>query len=280
MIAVTPPRHKHHTLPYAQLPGIRPPAMKSNVLLVDYDKEELDTLSGYLNDSYQLFTASHERAVMRIIETHPIHLIISSIELIDTDGSQLCAQLKSSAQYSHIPIILVLAGGAIPSRLKSLESGADAYIERPLSREYIKAQIKNLIANRARIKDYFAHNLFAYTDAHTCSKNNEVFLNRLNTLISHHLPNPDLDVDLLARLMNMSRPTLYRKIKCLSDLTPNELITIARLKRAADLISAADHKIFEIAKMVGFNSRSNFGKAFFKQFNVTPTAFQQLKKGL
>jgi AraC-like DNA-binding protein/CheY-like chemotaxis protein len=253
--------------------------MKNNVLLVDHDKEELDILSGYLNDTYELFTARNERTVMRTIETHSIHLIISSIELIDTDGSKLCAQLKSSAHYSHIPVILLLAGGAIPSRLKSLESGADAYIERPLSGEYIRAQIKNLIANRARIKDYFAHTLFAYTDARICSKTNEGFLNRLNDLISDHLPNPDLDVDLLARLMNMSRPTLYRKIKCISNLTPNELITIARLKRAAELISTADHKIFEVAKMVGFNSRSNFGKAFFKQFNVTPTAYQQLKKG-
>ena len=264
MIAATPLPRRDHT---------------SNVLLVDHDKEELDTLSGYLKDSYELFTARNERAVMRTIENHPIHLIISSIELTDTDGSKLCAQLKSSAHYSHIPVILLLAGSATPSRLKSLESGADAYIERPLSREYIKAQIKNLIANRARIKDYFAHTLSAYTETPTCSKNNEVFLTRLNSLISTHLPDPDLDVDLLARQMNMSRPTLYRKIKCISDLTPNELINRARLKKAAELITSADHKIFEIAKMVGFNSRSNFGKAFFKQYNVTPTAYQQTLTG-
>jgi AraC-like DNA-binding protein len=110
----------------------------------------------------------------------------------------------------------------------------------------------------------------------TCSKEDEAFLNRLNDLISVNLRNIDLNVDLLARLMNMSRPTFYRKTKCISDLTPNELINVARLNRAAELISTARYKIFEVVKMAGFNSQSNFGKAFLKQFGVTPTQYQHL----
>jgi AraC-like DNA-binding protein len=109
----------------------------------------------------------------------------------------------------------------------------------------------------------------------TFSRENEAFLSRLNNLISDNLRNMDLSVDILARLMNMSRPTFYRKIKCLSDLTPNELINTARLNKAAELISTSDFKVFEVTKMVGFNSQSNFGKAFMKQFNVTPTEFQK-----
>ena len=266
------------TVTIPRLPGIRCQAPKSNLLLVDRDEKELDTLAGYLNGTYGLFTAWDERGVMKAIETQSIHLIISNIELGDTDGSLLCAQLKSSMHYSHIPVILLIAKDTIPSRLKSLESGADAYIERPLYPEHIKAQIKNLIANRTRIKDYFAHSLFAHMNTMTCSKADEVFLNNLNGFISAHLPNPDFDVDLLARLMNISRPTLYRKIKCISELTPNDLINVARLNRAAEMISTTEHRIFEIAKMVGFNSRSNFGKAFFKQFHVTPTKYLQMKK--
>jgi AraC-like DNA-binding protein len=109
------------------------------------------------------------------------------------------------------------------------------------------------------------------------SKENEKFLHKLNDYISGHLQNTDLDVDTLARLMNMSRPTFYRKLKCVSDLTPNELINVARLNKAAELISTTAYKVCEIAKMVGFNSQSNFGKAFLKRFNVTPTEYQQMK---
>ncbi|MHA4806830.1 helix-turn-helix domain-containing protein [Flavitalea flava] len=249
-----------------------------NVLLVDHNKPELDKLHEYLADMCDLFTARTETAITKMMETHPIHLIIISIELNYADGAEVCTRLKSSLHYSHIPVILLIPSDKNANRIKSLQSGADAHIERPFSREYLLAQIKNTLSNRSRIKDYFAHSLFAHMSTVSSSKENEEFLNKLNDFISANLPNIELNVDLLARLMNMSRPTLYRKIKCISDLTPNELINVARMNRAAELISDANYKIFEIAKMVGFNSRSNFGKAFLKQFNLTPTEYQRMKK--
>ena len=76
--------------------------------------------------------------------------------------------------------------------------------------------------------------------------------------------------------MNMSKPTLYRKIKSISDLTPNELINITRLKRAAELLTEGHYKIYEIAEMVGFGSQTNFGRNFLKQFGMSPTDYQNM----
>jgi AraC-like DNA-binding protein len=104
------------------------------------------------------------------------------------------------------------------------------------------------------------------------------FNKKLNDLIAGHLHNRSLNVDMLASLMNMSRPTFYRKIKTITDLTPNELINLARLKQAAELLGSGNYKVYEIACMVGFHSQSSFGKAFIKQFKVTPTQYQQMKK--
>jgi len=247
-------------------------APAGTILLAGRDKNELNTLSRLLADSYDVLTAQNERTALYMLETRSIHLVISNMDMGLTDGGKLCAQLKASEQYAHIPLILLLAGGS--SRIKGLESGADICMESPLSGEYLRAQIKNLLTNRARIKDYFAHSLFAHMTS--SSKEKEKFLHKLNDFISHNLPNIDLDVDTLAKLMNMSRPTFYRKLKSVSDLTPNELINVARLNRAAELISTTGHKVCEIAKMVGFNSQSNFGKAFLKRFHATPTEYQQM----
>ena len=106
----------------------------------------------------------------------------------------------------------------------------------------------------------------------------KAFIAKLNALIGANLAKTDLNVDVLARLMYMSRPTFYRKVKCVSDFTPNELINTARLTKAASLLAWGDHKISEVASMVGFHSQSNFGKAFIKQFKVTPTRYQRLRK--
>ena len=104
------------------------------------------------------------------------------------------------------------------------------------------------------------------------------FIKKLNDFLFENIQNSSLNVNLLAKSLYMSRPTLYRKIKAITDLTPNELIHMARLKQAADLLESADYKVFEIAQMVGFNSQSTFGKAFIKHFKVTPTEYQLMNK--
>jgi len=101
------------------------------------------------------------------------------------------------------------------------------------------------------------------------------FNHRLYNVIGANLHNKNLNVSLLAKSMNMSRATLYRSIKTLNGITPNTLIKHARLKRAAELLTSGKYKIFEIAKMVGFNSQNSFGRSFAKQFKVTPTEYQR-----
>jgi len=85
-------------------------------------------------------------------------------------------------------------------------------------------------------------------------------------------------VEQVANLMNMSKPTLYRKVKAISNLTINELINITRLKAAVRLLEEADYKIYEVAAMVGYSSQSHLGRNFLKQFGTTPTEYQQARR--
>jgi len=173
-----------------------------------------------------------EKRGLAIIETHSIQLIISDIKMPVMDGLEFCNQLKSSLNCSHIPIILLTAKNTLQSKIQGLEVGADAYIEKPFSPEHLKAQIKNLLGNRNKIKEYFATSPLAHMSSMAYSKADEDFLGKLNEFIFNNIENPNLDVDLLAKIMNMSRPTLYRKIKEISDLTPTELVGVARLKKS------------------------------------------------
>ncbi|MCW3092498.1 MAG: response regulator [Ferruginibacter sp.] len=252
--------------------------METTILLVDDNKEILTFLSKDLQEEYVVFTARNGKEGLKIIEEHSIQLIISDIKMPAMNGFEFCNHLKTSLNCSHIPIILLTAKNTLQSKIEGLQVGADAYIEKPFSPEHLKAQIKNLLANRNKIKEYFAISPLAHMSSMAYSKADEDFLGRLNDFIFSNIENPDLDVDLLARVMNMSRPTLYRKIKEISDLTPSELVSVARLKKAAELLITGEYKIFEVAIMAGFHSQSSFGKAFLKQFKVTPTEFQLLKK--
>lgn len=252
--------------------------MNPVVLLVDDNEEILDFLSDDLSDKYKVLRAVNGNDALEILNKETVHLVISDVMMPGIDGYQLCREIKTNIDYSHIPVILLTAKNTLQSKIVGLEHGADAYIEKPFSPEYLHVQIANLLINRNKIKEHFANSPLAHIKSMANSKADEEFLEQLNHHIYENIENTELDVEQLAKMMNMSRPTFYRKIKVVSDLTPNELINLARLKKAAELLAEGNYKIYEVAGMVGYNSQTNFGRSFLKQFGITPRDYLNIKQ--
>ena len=251
--------------------------MKPVILLVDDNEEILDFISEELSEKYTILKALNGQEALNVLGEEAIHLVVSDVMMEVMDGFELCKRIKTNFEHSHIPVILLTAKNSLQSKIQGLEIGADAYIEKPFSPEHLQVQIANLISNRNKIKDYFAKSPLVHIKSMAYSKADEVFLESLNEVIQKNLENADLDVEHLAKVMNVSRPTLYRKIKAISDLTPSELIHISRLKKAAELLANTDFKVYEVADKVGYASQNNFGRSFLKQFGMPPTEYQKIK---
>ncbi len=252
--------------------------MQPVLLIVDDEEDILELLESILESKYKVLKASNGTEALQVISDEAVHLIISDVMMPDMDGFELCKRVKSGVEYSHIPVILLTAKNTIQAKVEGLELGADAYIEKPFSKEYLLAQIHSLLTNRAMIREYFSSSPLVHIKSIAHTRADEKFLIQLNSSIQDHMEDLDLDVEKLARIMNMSRITLYRKIKAVSDMTPLELINITRLKKAAELLANADYKIYEVADMVGYSSQSNFARNFLKQFKMTPTDYMQSKR--
>lgn len=246
---------------------------KPAIIVVEDNVEILMYLSRELSWSYNIFRATDGQQAVELMQRENIQLVISDIMMPVMDGIELCRKMKNDVQFSHIPIILLTAKNSINSKIEGLEVGADAYIEKPFSLDHLAAQITNLIHNRNIIKEYFARSPLTQIKGIAFSKPDKEFLEQLNTIITSQIADSNLDVDLLSSLMNMSRPTLYRKIKGISDMTPNELINLSRLKRAAELLAENKYKINEVADMVGYSIPTNFSRDFQKQFGVSPSGY-------
>jgi ligand-binding sensor domain-containing protein/signal transduction histidine kinase/DNA-binding response OmpR family regulator len=254
---------------------------KPVILIVEDNVEILNYLGRELNTSYNVMRALDGQQAIGLLQKENVHLVISDIMMPVMDGIELCRRMKNDVQFSHIPIILLTAKNSINAKIEGLEVGADAYIEKPFSLDHLAAQITNLINNRNIIKEYFARSPLTHIKGIAFSKADKQFLERLNGIISKRIADSSLDVDLLSSAMNMSRPTLYRKIKGISDMTPNELINLSRLKKAAELLAENKYKINEVADMVGYSIPTNFSRDFQKQFGVSPTNYiAKLQKGL
>jgi ligand-binding sensor domain-containing protein/signal transduction histidine kinase/DNA-binding response OmpR family regulator len=243
------------------------------ILLVEDNQDIREFIADKLIKDFHVVQAVNGQEALDILKDRSIHLIISDIMMPIMDGYELCKAVKDNLEYTHIPIILLTAKNTLQSKIEGLEVGADAYLEKPFSPDHLLTQISNLLSSRDKIKNYFASSPLVHIKSMAYNKADEAFLEKLNEAINKNIDNKSLDVDQLADIMNMSRPTLYRKIKAISNLSPHELINITRLKKAAELLVEGNYKIFKIASMTGFSSQAQFGRCFVKQFGMTPSEY-------
>ncbi len=245
---------------------------KPTILVADDHLEILNFIADDLSDEYNIVKATDGKKALEQLGLQEVDLIVSDVMMPNIDGFELCAQLKENIKYNHIPFIILTAKNSLQSKIEGLEYGADAYIEKPFSPSFLQAQIASLLRNRRNVKAHYRETAIQplAVEPTEFNKSDHDFLDKLNSFILKNINEQGLCVDFLADRMHMSRPTLYRKIKSLSDLSPNELINLTRLKKAAILLREGNYKVYEISSMVGFSSSSHFIRNFQKQFGVSP----------
>tara|TARA_R110002049_G_scaffold302258_1_gene494976 strand:- start:34117 stop:38082 length:3966 start_codon:yes stop_codon:yes gene_type:complete len=245
------------------------------ILLAEDNSDVSSFLFDELSESYNIIVVKNGNEAWKLLQKHQVNLIISDVMMPIMDGIEFCRLVKQTEQTRHIPFVLLTAKGSLNAKIEGLDLGADAYITKPFSMQHLLVQISSLIKNRRIILEHFSSSPLAHLQSLDNSNIDKVFLNKLNVIIEKNIGDSSLSVDKLAQQMNMSRSTLYRSISEISDLSPNELINMSRLKKAAHLIKTTDLKLYEIADKVGYKSQSSFGRSFLKTFGKTPSEFEK-----
>lgn len=246
---------------------------KPMILVVEDNPDMLAFIRKQLTTEYSVLTAMNGIEALAVLDNHYVNLVVSDVMMPQMDGFELCKTIKSDLSYSHIPVVLLTAKTNIQSKIEGLELGADAYIEKPFSVEYLLANISSLIHNREKLRQTFAKSPFVAANTMALTKADEEFIWKLNDIIQANLHNPEFSMEDMADALKMSRSSFYRKIKGVLDLSPNEYLRLERLKQAAQLLKEGKSRVNEICYTVGFNSPSYFSKCFLKQFGVLPKDF-------
>ena len=246
---------------------------KPMILVVEDNPDMLAFVRKQLTTEYSVLTAMNGIEALAVLDNHYVNLVVSDVMMPQMDGFELCKTIKSDLSYSHIPVVLLTAKTNIQSKIEGLELGADAYIEKPFSVEYLLTNISSLIHNREKLRQTFAKSPFVAANTMALTKADEEFIWKLNDIIQANLHNPEFSMEDMADALKMSRSSFYRKIKGVLDLSPNEYLRLERLKQAAQLLKEGKSRVNEICYTVGFNSPSYFSKCFLKQFGVLPKDF-------
>jgi len=251
---------------------------KPVLLVIEDNKDMCAFLYNNFSGHYQVLLAENGVDGLRIMKSNEVSIIISDLMMPEMDGITFCTHVKKDILTSHIPVILLTAKTDTISKIDAMKCGADDYIEKPFSIEYLEARIENLLESRKTLRSKFSEMPFIPLNSIAPNKADEEFLLKMNGIIEAHISDPSFSIDQLADELYISRSGLFAKIKTLTDITPNGLIQLIRLKKAAELLTQNRYRINEICYLVGFDNPSYFAKCFHKQFGILPKDFMNQPK--
>ena len=191
------------------------------------------------------------------------------------DGLELCRTIKGDLETSHISIILLTAKNSMDDRIESYNAGADGYISKPFELKVLEARINNFVANKKSRQKEFKSNVEINISSLEYPSIDEQFLNNAIKIIEEHLSETEFDINTFADHLNMSKSSLYRKIKTMTGLSPIEFIRNIRLKHASQMLKGKSISVAEVAYSVGFADPKYFTSCFKSEFNITPSEYQK-----
>jgi signal transduction histidine kinase/ligand-binding sensor domain-containing protein/DNA-binding response OmpR family regulator len=245
--------------------------LKQKILVVEDNTELRKFLVDYLSDYYKVYDAENGMEGLKLCRQIKPILCVADVMMPVMDGLEFCSELKKDEFISHIPVVLLTALSENEDKVKGYGIGADGYLVKPFEPSLLKTVIENIIKSRLELKEKFSGEVESKVGLLTNSPIDEEFMTKITGLINDNLSELDLSTEFLCDKLGVSSSKLYRKIKELTDLAPNEFIRTIRLKKAAQLLKTKRYNVSEVTELVGFNDPLYFSRCFKKQFGFPPS---------
>lgn len=258
---------------------------KKTILIVEDHKDIRLYLKVLFGNEYNLLMATNGQEGVDMAMKELPDLIICDVMMPIKDGFECCREVKECPETCSIPFIMLTAKVEDDDIIHGLELGADDYVLKPFTPGILKAKVGNLINGRQTLKQMYAK-LFKLPGADAVdadeteqpgeeeAKAEDPFITSVIKIVEENICEADFSVKKLASELNMSQPTLYRKVKQSTDYTIIELIRGVRMRRAGVLLKTKQYGVQEVAEMVGYNDIPTFRKHFVDAFGTTPSTYE------
>lgn len=244
------------------------------ILIVEDNSDLRDYISRNLGYSYEIRTAENGKEGLADAIEHIPDLVISDVMMPVMDGVEMCRQLKTDERTNHIPVIMLTAKADQSSKIEGLETGSDDYIIKPFDTEELQVRVRNLIEQRKNLREKFRKEFASGTTIKEEMLPQDQVLSRVTEYFNRHIDDPDFKMEDLAAELHMSRSQIFRKVSAVSGSTPQELLRIIRMKKAAFLLQYGDDNVSQIMYQVGYRSTSHFARAFKQAFGLNPSEYK------
>ncbi len=234
-----------------------------------------ETLSNYF---IRVYVAKDGKEGLEQIKDRLPDIIISDVMMPRMNGFELCREVKTNLEISHIPFILLTAYHNSQNMCTGYKTGADAFLPKPFEVDGLLALVHNQLRQREQIRARYKDDKLLMQKEMSFSNADETFLLRLNALIADNMSNPELDVAFMATNMCISRSLLFNKVKAITGMGIVDYVNKQRIERSIVLLTTTTMSITEISEMVGFSSLRYFSKVFKSIKGEIPSAYRKQDK--
>lgn len=254
---------------------------RMRILIVEDEEEILSYLKEELEGDYRIMTRKNGREAYDTILADTPDLVISDIMMPEMDGLSLCRKIKQNTNVNHVPVILLTAKSKPEDTMEGMATGADAYMVKPFNTELLKSTIANLLANRKLLKSKFsgAQQQEDKVQKLSMKSADEILMSKIMKVINENLSNPDLNVEMLAANVGLSRVHVHRKLKELTNLSARDFIKNIRLQQAAALLKEKKLTVSEVAYATGYTNLSHFSSSFKEVHGMSPKEYMLAHQG-
>ncbi len=251
---------------------------KPSLLFVEDNTDLCEFMADSLSDDYTVVIANNGKEALEKLDKFDINIVVSDVMMPIMNGTDLCNQIKTNIQWSHIPVILLTARTAEEFKLEGFELGADDYITKPFNFNILKLRIEKWLEWTEKCHVSFSQKVDISPSDITITSLDEQLIEKAVKIVEEHINDTEFTVEVLGDKVGLSRSHLYKKLMSITGKGPAEFIRIIRLKRGKQLLEQSQMQIAEIAYEVGFNSPKRFAINFKNEFGITPSEYQKSQK--
>ena len=254
------------------------------ILIVEDTPDVARYIKKQLNPDYQYFFATNGQEGLEKAETLVPDVIITDVMMPEMDGVELTEHIRRSALLNHIPVIIVTAKATHEDRMRGLNAGADAYLEKPFHADELNIRVEKLLEQRRLLQEKFMAMLPAPSETSESANGSEAtplserdreFYDKFTGLVYRQMADGKISYADLASDMFLCRAQLGRKLKAITGRTLTELVLDIRISRAKELLLSTDYPVADIAMQCGIDNPPYFSQLFRKATGLTPQQFRK-----
>ena len=247
-------------------------------MIIDDTIEVLEIIENLFDENVTVVKAEEGNRGLYIAQNILPDIIICDIILPGKTGLEICKVLKCNDLTSFIPVLLISSKNGDEIAVKSFESGANDFIEKPFNPYTLKQKVLSLLEFRKHIREEILKSFESNQQTNMPIDYDNKIIKKVIDFINSNISDPDLNVEAIVDNIGISRAHLWRVFKKTTDKSLGDYIREIKMQKAAEMLKTGKYRVSEVAAEVGFFDAKNFSKNFSKEYGMTPSQYIESSK--